>query len=418
MPNKVRLFPPGFRILDAAGVLITTGAKIYIYQPTSTTPATTYSDYSGGTPLSNPHTVPSTGIADMWGTYGTAYRVVVKTPADVTLADMDYVVGVPDGTNIAVLGNITVGTLTATTITGTTGAFIVDNAANNTVTNVVTVTHTTSGTPGAGIGTGIAFKAESADESPSDVGQVSFAFSDITSGSEDSSFTIFTRTAGAALKKAYNWGVTGVGDYVYTGAPTATRTITLPDHDWDASNLWKIAFSGPTATTRTITIADADLNISGIGTGVTIPASANLTTVYAKLGLAAVQALPINSAYGKLLFDTVTLDNKSWWDATNKRFTPQLAGAYMICAGGQVTAGDALGIGVDIYKNGASIASAVGRISAASTAASATPSVITTMNGTTDYIEVFAVSYNTASALNTSGGAAANYLCIHRIGNT
>ncbi len=232
MTNKVRLFPPAFRILDAAGLLITTGAKIYVYEPTSTTPAITYSDALGGTQLANPYIVPATGIADMWGTYATAYRIVVKTPTDVTLADIDNVVGVPDYLNIAVLGDITTGTLTATTINGTLLGLTTDNATNNGITNVITITHTTSGTPANGIGTGIAFKSESADESPSDVGGIGFAFSDVTGASEDSYFRIFTRVAGAAIKKAYDMVVTGAGDYVFTGAPTATRIITLPDSDF------------------------------------------------------------------------------------------------------------------------------------------------------------------------------------------
>lgn len=413
MTNKVRLFPPAFRILDAAGILITTGAKIYVYQPTSTTPATTYSDYSGGTPLANPYIVPSTGIADMWATYGTFYRIVVKTPADVTLADMDYVVGIPDSVNTAVLGNIVVGTLTATTISGTLGSFVTDNASNNTVTNVITVTHTTSGTPGTGIGTGIAYKSESGDESPSDIGQTSFSFLDVTAGSEDSKFSVFTRTAGAALKKAYEWLVTGVGDYLITGAPTATRTITYPDYDLNLTHA--PTFAGPTVA-RVLTMADAALDISAIGTGVTIPASADLTTVYAKLGLSGSQTITASTT-SKLTFDTVTYDNKSWWDATNKRYVPLKAGAYKIEAAATAVILAAEVFYVRIYLNGSLVAVGGNGPGVNSTDVTAFASTIITMNGTTDYIEAF-FNHTSASSRSTSLGTSGTYLVINRIGTT
>src|SRR3990167_128498 len=102
-------------------------------------------------------------------------------------------------------------------------------------TNSVDVVHefrsTTSGTPAAGIGTGILVSAESADENPSNFGRLDFVATDVTAGSEDTVFDILLRTAGAALGSRYRFASTGAFLYTLTGAPTAARTITFPDSD-------------------------------------------------------------------------------------------------------------------------------------------------------------------------------------------
>lgn len=104
-----------------------------------------------------------------------------------------------------------------------------EGSRTNSNLNAVVVSATTSGTPAAGIGTGIRLDAESADENPSQFGAIAFIANDVTAGSEDTLFRIFTRTAGAALAAAYDFLVTSAFKYTFTGAPSANRTITLPD---------------------------------------------------------------------------------------------------------------------------------------------------------------------------------------------
>jgi microcystin-dependent protein len=106
-----------------------------------------------------------------------------------------------------------------------------EDSRTNTLVSPFTVTATTSGTPAAGIGTGITYKAESADENPSDFGAAGFSASDVSSGSEDTYFTLFLRKAGAALAEAFRFACTGASYFLFTGAPTAVRTITIPDSD-------------------------------------------------------------------------------------------------------------------------------------------------------------------------------------------
>jgi hypothetical protein len=102
----------------------------------------------------------------------------------------------------------------------------------NTVAVAGTIRATTSGTPAANIGTGLKFQAESGDENPSDFGQVEFAASDVSAGSEDTYFQILLRTAGAALAAAYRFVITSAFKYTFTGAPTADRTITIADESF------------------------------------------------------------------------------------------------------------------------------------------------------------------------------------------
>lgn len=106
-----------------------------------------------------------------------------------------------------------------------------DDATTNGTTTVLTVRHTTTGTPATNIGTGVTFQAESADENPSDLGQLEFAFDDVTAASEDSSFWVKLRAAGSALSRAFGFQNTGAasGYFLFSGVATANRTVTIQD---------------------------------------------------------------------------------------------------------------------------------------------------------------------------------------------
>ena len=140
--------------------------------------------------------------------------------------------------------------------------FAADNATNTAVTNVITVQHTTSGSPTAGIGTGVLFNSESGDESPSNFGRLAFVADDITAGSEDTFLAVQSRTAGAALADSYKFKRTGVGNALITQANTAERTTTLPDADLAFTySGGKAIFAGTLTNTRTYTLPDASFTI-------------------------------------------------------------------------------------------------------------------------------------------------------------
>lgn len=133
---------------------------------------------------------------------------------------------------------------------------IESDSRTNSVDDVIVGTSTTSGTPAAGIGTGILLRAESADENPSDFGRISFAATDVTAGSEDTDCVIQTRTAGAALSDAFKFRVTNTSNYIITGAPSAERTITLPNNDATLGTGWEKISAQTASTSATLDFTD------------------------------------------------------------------------------------------------------------------------------------------------------------------
>lgn len=127
---------------------------------------------------------------------------------------------------------------------------------------------TTSSTPSAGIGTGIKFSAESADENPSDVGEIDFAFSDVTAASEDSYASLLLRNAGAALGERYRFQASDAFRAVFThSALTAARTITIPDAD---ITLGTVGTKGQTTLGSTFsTTSDTFVDVTGLAVTIT-----------------------------------------------------------------------------------------------------------------------------------------------------
>lgn len=160
-----------------------------------------------------------------------------------------------------------------------TTTFIADNATNSDVTNLITVQHTTSGSPAAGIGTGILFKSESADENPSNFGRVAFVADDVTAGSEDTYFDVQTRVAGAALANSYKFKRTGSAGQIVTTPATSERTLTLPDADLAYTySGGKATFAGTLTGNRTYTLPDADLTFLQAATQAEMESASSTTT--------------------------------------------------------------------------------------------------------------------------------------------
>jgi hypothetical protein len=244
---------------------VAAAATCDVYRTGLTTRVTLYSDAGLTTPITNPATADSDGKFEFYTANDYALRYVVKTSAGATIDDIDPIYPVNNLTGLtATVSAINtaasyVGALTASTaelnimdgVTATTAEINLLDADSTTSvqasagqvitktedsrTNTVKAAHivraTTSGTPAANIGVGTLYQAESADENPCDFGQIDFLADDVTAGSEDTRFRVSLRRAGAALASAFEWVVTTAFKYIYTGAPTANRTITLPDTD-------------------------------------------------------------------------------------------------------------------------------------------------------------------------------------------
>lgn len=73
------------------------GGKIYTYAAGTTTPAATYTDYLGGTPNANPIILDAAGRPpnEVWLTYGSSYKFIIKTSADVLVGTFDHIDGIP-----------------------------------------------------------------------------------------------------------------------------------------------------------------------------------------------------------------------------------------------------------------------------------------------------------------------------------
>ena len=150
------------------------------------------------------------------------------------------------------------------------------DSRTNTIDDIFTGTSTTSGTPAPGIGTGILLKAESADESPSEIGRAAFVFAVVTAGAEDSVFRIQLRRAGAALANAWQLDCTGTSEGVIRHANTAQRIYTFQD----ISDTVVMRNTTDSLTNKTITTGANSLTINSGGvvkTGGIATAAGNAT---------------------------------------------------------------------------------------------------------------------------------------------
>lgn len=223
--------------IDAAGVttLSSSTAQAFIFTPGSKsgTPGVngSFFNFAAGT-FTDSNTAVS-GTAALWS--GSTFRAPTLNATNATVTTTDactvYIEGAPTaGTN--------------ETFTETSALFVNgkvkcsgdfrlrgEDSRTNTIVEPMTVQMTTSGIPAAGIGTGIAILAESADENPCSIGTLDFELTDVAAGSEDSRFRIKTRVAGAVLAETYSWQATGAFSAKMTHANTADRTYTLPNRN-------------------------------------------------------------------------------------------------------------------------------------------------------------------------------------------
>ncbi len=166
------------------------------------------------------------------------------------------------------------------------GSFVVNDAVSSAVTNVITATHTTTGTPVAGIGTGMAFVTETSANNNETGLVIEAVTTDVTGGSEDFDLVVKLMAAGAAaaerLRVASDGTMTPVGRAVLpTGATIASATTV----NLNAATGNRVHISGTTTiTTVTLTkgpvtvIFDDALTLTHHATTNNLPGGANITT--------------------------------------------------------------------------------------------------------------------------------------------
>lgn len=119
---------------DSAGDPMS-GAKVYVYDVGTTTPKTVYSDTALSVSVANPIVCDSAGRHDMRYIATGAYKIVVKTSADVTVYTRDNIDGrVPVGSGALAIANGGTGATSAATalsnLGGATAAELADLAAD------------------------------------------------------------------------------------------------------------------------------------------------------------------------------------------------------------------------------------------------------------------------------------------------
>lgn len=121
--------------------------------------------------------------------------------------------------------------------------------------------------------------------------------------------------------------------------------------------------------------------------------------------MSASQTIAINTPV-KVQFNTKIFDTATAYDATtNYRFTPQVAGYYQINLAMRMNDSGAGGVNEFsyIYKNG-SVYSTVAARDTTGQSVNLSQSVVVYLNGSTDYIEIYA-QQNSGTSGNISGGA-------------
>ena len=87
---------PGAQFFDDNGDPLS-GGKIFTYAAGTTTPKTTYTDYTGGTAHANPIILDAAGRppSEVWLTYGDAYKFILKDSLDTLVGTFDHIDGIP-----------------------------------------------------------------------------------------------------------------------------------------------------------------------------------------------------------------------------------------------------------------------------------------------------------------------------------
>lgn len=238
----------------------------------------------------------------------------------------------------------------------------------------------------------------------------------ITLGAAISGFLTFA-SAGVSDGDTVSYGIrdganseTGTGVYTSSGT-TLTRSVTTSTNSNSAINLSGSAEVYITARAEdftnlqnsqlaNMTAATIKGRASGAGTGAPTDLTAAQAAAVIVEQAAGAGAFSVNlngsdqtgntgGAFNKIAFATAVLNTSTWFDTTNKRYTPQLAGYYTIILQAQANTGVSDAPAAAIYKNG-SIAFAgtyAPGVSAATGQTQATALVY--LNGSTDYVEGF-----------------------------
>jgi hypothetical protein len=159
-----------------------------------------------------------------------------------------------------------------------TGPIIIQvaDAVTNAATTILTLQHTTSGTPASGIGSLLAFQAQSLSGSAVVNADISGILTDVTSGAEKGALVLRTTTGGSLSER---WRITDTGILQANGAQTiqtSTGALTLATAGGNGNIILSPNGSGnvgigttspASRLTVTSTAGSGDVLITGVGEG-------------------------------------------------------------------------------------------------------------------------------------------------------
>ena len=212
----------------------------------------------------------------------------------------------------------------------------------------------------------------------------------------------YTFAAGTQVLVINPAGTLATGTITMPAAPSDGMTITFSS----TKQITALTMAGNGATlVSAVTALNANQSVSYIyrATGTswypyTTQVAQNTGPAFSAFRTGSAQVISA-STWTKVQLDTENFDTNNCFDSTtNYRFTPTTAGYYQVNFSVFGGAGSNTGIQAAVYKNGVQyLISSNTATSAVLDDWSASGSVLLSMNGSTDYIEMFAFMVGTAS---------------------
>jgi hypothetical protein len=202
------------------------------------------------------------------------------------------------------------------------------------------------------------------------------------------------------------------GAFACTFTLSNTTNVTLPVSGTlariDGTNTWSAAqtfnsgnliLAGSTSGTVTIQPTATAGTVT-----VTLPANNVNLTNGAFYAYSSVSTSFNNATSTKVSLATELFDVNNWFDTSTSRFTPLIAGKWLFTGGVRFNTLDGLGeVSAQIYKNGASYSETNSSASAANRTFGANVCTIIDMNGSTDFVEFYALQSGGGTESNNTG---------------
>ena len=208
-------------------------------------------------------------------------------------------------------------------------------------------------------------------------------------------FSILSRSSGEARLYFGNQYFEDSASIIYKASGALTFSNSIPS-DAPAQRM-QIGPTGGVSIGNTTDPGATNLSVTG-----TVAAAKGVVGIPAFRAYLASNQSPTAGVLTKVAFASTTFDTASAFDTTNNRFKPTVAGYYQLNA--EMDLGGSVSYAVTFYKNGSLYDSGQWWLSAAASEAYLAASCLIYLNGSTDYVEVYARAGATATFYGSAGG--------------